>query len=107
MSREHVLAGIPIHTVTPEEAGHQVQKESIIDGVRVVSLKDLVSIKLICGLENVLRSQDVGDVVHLIRRIPLDKRFAGKLAPKLRAPFKKLVDAVRADERGRGDRPRF
>ncbi len=105
--REHVLAGVPIHTVTPDEARHEVEKQSIIDGVRVVSLRDLISIKMLCGLENVLRGQDVGDVVQLIRRIPLDKRFAGKLPPKLRAPFKKLVDAVRADERIRADKPRF
>lgn len=105
--REHVLDGVPIHSVTPDEAGHRVQKQSIIDGIRVVSLRDLISIKLICGLENVGRSRDVGDVEELIRRIPLDKRFAGKLPPNLRASFKKLVDAVRADEKSRGDRPRF
>jgi hypothetical protein len=99
--REHVLDGVPIHTVTPLEARHQVEKTSIIDGIRVVSLKDLIVIKLLCGLGNVARSKDVADVVELIRRIPLDKRFAGKLPRGLRDAFKKLVDAVRADESGR------
>jgi hypothetical protein len=105
--REHVLEGIPIHTVTPEDARHLVEKTSTIDGVRVVSLKDLIAIKLLCGLDNLGRSKDVADVVELIRRIPLDKRFAGKLPAKLRGSFKQLVDAVRSDEAGRGNAPRF
>ena len=105
--REHVLNAVPIHTVTPQEANHVVEKTSIIEGVRVVSLRDLISIKLICGLEHVGRSRDIADVEELIRRIPLDKRFAAKLPKRLRDPFKKLVDAVRADERSRGQQPRF
>lgn len=71
--REHVLDAVRIHTVTPDDAGHVVEKTSIIDGVRVVSLKDLIAIKLRCGLGNINRSKDVGDVVELIRLIPLDK----------------------------------
>jgi hypothetical protein len=105
--REHVLDRVPIHTVTPEEARHVVEKTSTIDGVRVVSLKDLIAIKLLCGLDNLGRSKDVADVVELIRRVPLDKRFAGKLPPSVRDAFKRLVDAVRADDSRRGGGPRF
>lgn len=105
--REHVLDDVPIHTVTPQDAAHVVEKTSIIDGVRVVSLKDLIAIKLICGTGNIRRSKDIGDVVELISRIPLDKRFAAKLPAKLRATFKQLVDAVRGGEAARGDQPRF
>lgn len=101
--REHVLDGVRIHTVTPEDAGHEVGRTSIIDGVRVVSLKDLIAIKLLCGLNNTGRSKDIGDVEELIRAIPLNKLFAGKLPPTLRASFKKLVDGVRAGERSRGE----
>lgn len=106
-SGEHVLDGIRIHTVTPQEARHHVEHTSIIDGIRVVSLKDLVTIKLLCGMGNLGRSKDIGDVEDLIRNIPLDKRFAGKLPASLRATFKKLVDAVRAGEAKRRDLPRF
>ncbi len=105
--REHILEGVRIHTVTPRDAGHIVEKVSLIDGVRVVSLKDLVAIKLICGLNNTGRSKDIGDVEALIRVIPLDKRFAGKLPTALRAPFKILVDGVRANERNQKDKPQF
>ena len=106
-AREHLLNGVRIHTVTPEDAGHVVEKTSIIKGVRVVSLRDLISIKLLCGLENFGRSKDVADVEELVRVVPLDKRFAGKLPSKLRAPFKAIVDAVRAREKQQRGRPQF
>ena len=105
--REHLLDGVRIHTVTPTDANHVVEKTSIIDGVRVVSLKDLIAIKLICGLNNTGRSKDITHVEDLIATIPLDKRFAGKLPTALRAPFKILVDGVRANERNQKDKPQF
>ena len=76
--REHVLDGVRIHTITPEDAGVTV------NGVRVVTLKDLVAIKLLSGLNNPARSKDLGDVEELIRSIPLDKRFAAKLPREVR-----------------------
>ena len=102
-----MLRDVPIHTVTPQEAKHEVKRTSIIDGVRVVRLKDLIAIKLLCAMDNLRRSKDVADAIELIPRIPLDKRFASKLPGRLRATFKQLVDAVRTDEGTRGDRPRF
>jgi hypothetical protein len=102
-NREHVLNSVRIHTVTPDDARHVVERTSIIDGVRVVSLKDLIAIKLICGLNNLGRSKDLSDVEELIRAAPLDKRFAGKLPKDLRGPFKGLVDAVRANIRSQGE----
>jgi hypothetical protein len=84
---EHVLDEVRIHTVTPEDARHYVDKTSVIDGVRVVSLKDLIAIKLLCGLQNPGRSKDIADVEELIRRIPLDKRFAPPNSPPSSAPI--------------------
>jgi hypothetical protein len=97
--REHVLDGVPIHTITPADAGIVIDKTSIIDGIRVVTLKDLIAIKLLSGLNNPGRYKDLGDVEELIRAVPLDKRFAAKLPKNLRADFKSLVDAVRANKR--------
>ena len=105
--REHVLDDVRIHTVTPDDAGHVVAGTSVIDGVRVVSLKDLIAIKLRTGLNNFGRTKDIADVEALIGLVPLDKRFAGKLPPDLRADFKRIVDAVRAGERDRRGKPRF
>lgn len=106
LRREHVFDGVRIHTVTPEDAGVIISRPSIIEGVRVVTLKDLIAIKLFCGLNQPARSRDIGDVEDLIRSIPLDKRFAAKLPRQIRSEFKVLVDAVRAAERhGSSNRP--
>jgi hypothetical protein len=101
-NREHILDGVRIHTVTPDEAGVRIERTSIIDGVRVVTLKDLITIKLLCGLKQPGRSKDIGDVEDLIRLVPLDKRFAAKLPKALRAEFKALVDSVQANKRQGG-----
>src|SRR4051794_19271664 len=105
--REHVLDGVRIHTITAEDAGVKVQRTSIIDGVRVVTLKDLIAIKLLCGLKNPGRSKDIGDVEELISSIPLDKGFAARLPKGVRREFKALVDAVRARDRANPRDRRF
>jgi hypothetical protein len=105
--REHVYNDVRIHTVTPDDAGHVVQRVSVIDGIRVVSLKDLIVIKLRTGLRHVHRGKDVVDVMELISRVPLDKSFCTKLPKDLRTDFKRLVDAARAGERASENRPRF
>jgi len=105
--REHVLDGVRIHTVTPEDAGVTIARTSVIDGIRVVTLKDLVAIKLLCGLKNPGRSKDLGDVEEIVRAVPLDKRFAARLPKGVRAEFKAIVDAVRANDRLRPGGHRF
>jgi hypothetical protein len=102
--REHVLDGVRIHTVTPEDAGHVVEATLIIQGVRLVGLGDLIAIKMICGLNDAGRMKHIADVQELIRAVPLDKRFASKLRSELRAPFKDPVDGVRLGDQLRGDR---
>jgi hypothetical protein len=102
--REHVLDGVPIHTITPEDAGVVIEKASIIEGIRVVTLKDLVAIKLLSGLKNRGRSKDLADVEELIRVVPLDKRFAARLPKEIRAEFKAMVEDVREGDRNIGDR---
>ena len=101
--REHTLDGVAIHTITPEDAGITIERASMIDGIRVASLKDLIAIKLISGLTHRGRSKDLGDVEELIRAVPLDKRFAAKLPARIRKEFKAMVDGVRAND---GDLPR-
>ncbi len=97
-NREHVFDGVRIHTVSADEAGVTIDGDSIIDGIRVVKLHDLVAIKLLSGLNNRGRSKDIGDVEDLIRLVPLDKRFAARLPKAIRKEFKAIVDAVRAGE---------
>lgn len=92
--REFRLQGVPVHLVTDAQTGGPPRATTEIQGVRVVSLADLIRIKLRTGLDRTDRSQDLADVVELIRRIPLDKRFAARLPKEQRRPFKELVDAV-------------
>lgn len=96
--REFVLDSVPIQLVTSEQTGGTPEHVSVIRGIPVVGLPDLIRFKLRTGLDNLNRVKDLADVVELIRRIPLDKRFATRLPKSQRAAFKKLVDAVRKGE---------
>lgn len=98
--REHVIDGLPVHLVTADQTGDAPGHVSEIEGVRVVSLADLIRFKLRSGTRTVARSKDLADVVELIRRVPLDKSFAGKIPAELRAEYKRLVEAVEEDETG-------
>lgn len=106
-NREHVCDSVRIHTVTPDDAGHIVKKTSVIQGIRVVSLADLIAIKLRCGLGKLGRSKDLADVEELISEIGLDKSFAAKLPKDLRAEFKALVERVRIRKNTNAKGPRF
>lgn len=98
--REHVSPeGVPVHMVGPEELGGVPKRQSTIQGVKVISLADLVRAKLVSGLESPRRAKDIADVLELIRVIPLKKDFAAKLPTKLRGPFKQLVDDVHGPRR--------
>lgn len=70
-----------------------------IEEVRVVSLPDLISMKLSLGVNNLRRAQDLADVVRLIESLKLDKSLAGSIAPAWRKAYKDLVDAVASDPR--------
>lgn len=98
--REHLLDCIPIRLVTRAQTGDAPRKETEIQGVLVISLADLIRFKLRSGIGNIARSQDLADVVALIRAAGLDKSFAARLPSELRADYRKLVEAVQKDEGG-------
>jgi hypothetical protein len=93
--REFTLGGVPIHLVTVEETGSEPGRISVIQGVPVVGLADLIRFKLHSGLQDLNRAKDLADVVELIRRVPLTRAFAAKLPAKQRAAFKRIVDSVK------------
>lgn len=97
--REHLVDGIAVHLVPVESLGGPPKRVSTIKGVLVISLADLVRAKLTVGLEAIHRAKDLGHVVDLIERVPLNKDFAAKLPRHLRAPFRELVDQVRGPRR--------
>lgn len=100
--REFVRAeasSVPVHLVTIAQAGGPPTRLTTIDGVQTVSLADLVSMKLHSGTANVLRSQDIADVIGLIRARRLRGDFAARLRREVRREFRTLVRAVEGDRR--------
>lgn len=97
--REHVIDDVPVHMVKSDSLGGEPKLISVIEGVRVISLADLIRAKLTVGLEHIRRSKDIAHVLDLIERVPLKKDFAAKLPKHLRTPFKELVDQVHEPRR--------
>src|SRR5438477_9478119 len=93
--REFRLAGVPIHLVTREQAPIAPLRFEQIDDVRVVSLADLLNLKLHSGARSVTRAQDIADVIGLIRCRGLTGEFARHIHKPLRNEFRKLVRDVK------------
>ncbi len=93
-SREFSLGEVPVHLVTPDLVPTPPESLVEIDAVRVPSLADLISMKLRSGLSNMLRAQDLADVIGLIRHHRLRSDFARHLDKSVRAEFRKLVSAI-------------
>ncbi len=100
--KELVKGGIPVHLVMEDQVGTPPAKSEDIEGVRVVSLADLISMKLRSGTANLLRAQDLADVIGLIRHRRLTSKFAGRIQKDLRPEFRKLVKAIRDEMSGGG-----
>lgn len=93
--RAFVSRGVPVHLESRPHVEVDAVRYEEIDGVRVMSLADLMSIKLRSGSENVLRAQDLADVIGLIRARGLDASFASQIHKPLCPAFRKLVKAVK------------
>ncbi len=85
---------IPVHLVTAEQTGVNLSVVKEIEGILTVSLSDLIEMKLRSGSSNLLRHQDLADVIGLIRCHALSGAFAGNLEKSLRPTFRKLVRAI-------------
>ena len=92
--REFVRDGIPVHLVTAEQTGSSLQETVEIEGVVTVPLSDLIEMKLRSGSANLLRAQDLADVIGLIRCHGLSGAFARKLEKSMRPTFRKIVRAI-------------
>jgi hypothetical protein len=90
---------VAVDLVTIEEIETRPRSLVRIDGVPTVSLPDLVTMKLRSGLAHLVQAIDLADVIGLIRNRGLTSEFARQIPKDLRAPFRKLVRAVRQDSR--------
>jgi hypothetical protein len=92
--REFVRDGIPVHLVLPEQTGTALSKIVEIEGILTVPLQSLIGMKLRSGTRNLLRAQDLADVIGLIRHHKLTGEFARSLDKDLRPTFRKLVRSI-------------
>src|SRR5687768_5145046 len=65
-----------------------------IDGIKFVTLENLIELKLAWGISAPHRLKDLADVQELIRIKNLDAHFADKLDPYVRAKYIELEEAV-------------
>src|SRR5690242_4482571 len=86
--------GVAVELVRPDEVGTRDVEAVEIEGVTTVALVDLVDMKLRSGTNNLLRAQDLADVIGLIREHKLKSDFARRLNPQLRPAFRKLVRLI-------------
>lgn len=93
-AREFDRDGIPVQLVTEEILGRPLNRIVEIEQITTVSLAELINIKLRSGLANILRAQDLADVIGLIEENRLKGAFAARVDKPFRAEFKKLLKAI-------------
>jgi hypothetical protein len=92
--RQSIKHGVPVQLLTKTDVGRVPEHFVEVEGIRTVSLAELIAMKLHSGLKNLLRAQDLADVIGLIRHRRLTTAFARHLPKDLRAEFRKLATAV-------------
>jgi hypothetical protein len=98
--KECVKQGVVIHLVLPEQVGAPPSEMVDIEGITTVTLVDLISMKLRSGSTNLLRAQDLADVIGLIRHHRLTSRFARHLDTALRPAFRQLIRLLQQERSG-------
>jgi hypothetical protein len=96
--RAFVKHGVPVHLVLPEQIGLSLHEVIEIDRISTAPLADLINIKLRSGSANLLRAQDLADVIGLIRVHKLDRSFARQLDKTLRPAFRRLVRMIQKED---------
>lgn len=92
--KEFSKYGVPVHLVLPEQFGEISNELVEIEGISTVNLAQLINMKLRSGSENLLRAQDLADVIGLIRHHRLSGEFARHLDKNLRPAFRKLIRMI-------------
>jgi len=99
--RAFIKRGVVVHLVQPAQVGIRLGRPIEIDGISTVSLVDLINMKLRSGSENLLRAQDLADVIGLIRHHRLTNDFAKHVIKTLRPAFRKLVRMINQEKKER------
>lgn len=96
--REFVKQGIAVHLVNLDQIKNPPKKLEEIEQITTVSLADLINMKLRSGSGNILRAQDLADVIGLIRHRKLSSEFSPQIDEDARREYTRLVDAIEADD---------
>jgi hypothetical protein len=72
------------HLVTRAQIAKPPRQAIEIEGITTVSLPDSIEMKLKSGREDILRAQDLADVIGLIRKNSLTGEFARHLDKSVR-----------------------
>jgi hypothetical protein len=99
--REFRHGDVPVQLVDAQIVQRVPVERTRIGEITTVGLTDLVNMKLRSGTKNLARSQDIADVIGLIRANKLTGAFTSKIDKPLRAEFRKLVRAVNDDSTNR------
>eukprot|EP00386_Alphamonas_edax_P006458 GDKI01020896.1.p2 GENE.GDKI01020896.1~~GDKI01020896.1.p2 ORF type:complete len:103 (+),score=37.56 GDKI01020896.1:1-309(+) len=89
--------GLPKSVAFPHVTGDSAEPGTVWTvrgGVRVLSLKTLIELKLASGISAPHRVKDLGDVEQLINANQLPSEFGEQLDLSVRAAFKELWDKV-------------
>jgi hypothetical protein len=100
VEKAFVKHGVPVHLVLPEQVGPLLQETVDIEGIMTVTLADLIGMKLRSGSTNLLRAQDLADVIGLMRHHRLSSGYARHLDKALRPAFRKLVRMIQQESAG-------
>lgn len=95
--REFVKRGVPVHLVKLDQIKNPPKQLEEIEKITTVSLADLINMKLRSGSSNILRAQDLADVIGLIRHHHLSGEFIPRIDKNLRTEYRRLVAAVTRD----------
>ena len=100
------ITGIPVEFVTSGEYPGDGKPKPIAfplpnadsveqEGIKVVSLRKFVELKLASGMTAAHRLQDLADVLAVIQIKPLDESFAQQLNPYVREKYLELCRAAK------------
>lgn len=104
--REFSRDKVPLHIVTLENTRLAPTEFMDLEGIRTVSLPDLINLKLTSGLRDPLRAIDIADVIGLIRCRRLTPAFSTRLVKTVRPEFRRLARAVARRSQGSTSDPR-
>lgn len=84
--------------VTPDRAGPVPVARKESDGITTVTLPRLINMKLRTGSKNLLRAQDMADVIGLIRHHWLDGDFTRHIDRDPRLEYCRLIHALQQEQ---------